>query len=138
MLQRDTRLWASMGMAALSALLALGFISAVRHYGPDRVEAQPTSQGISTAAPAKAAQPNSIVSSRPSTTATSIDPKPSPIATAQPTKQVSVTSPPIVSQKKEAQVATPQKHRVRRNTEEDDYVAKDTYVFYGNSSKPSR
>lgn len=137
--ERDSRLWASMGMAALSALLALGFISAVRHYGPDRVEAQPTAALAIPATPMKAEQSRSVVPSKPSTIVKSSDPKPSPIAKAHALKQVAVASAPIVvSQKKKAQVASTQKHRVRRNTEEDDYVAKDTYVFYGSTGKPSR
>jgi len=139
MVERDSRLWASMGMAALSALLALGFISAVRHYGPDRVEAQPTSRpAISSAASSRALQSNSMVSPKPSAAAESVKPKPSPIARTQASKQVAVASPQSVLPKKESTPPGPQKHRVRRNTEEDDYVAKDTYVFYGNSSKPSR
>lgn len=139
-LQRDSRLWASMGMAALSALLALGFISAVRHYGPDRVEAQPTSTPlIPVAAPTKAAQSYSVVPPRPSTAANSIVPKPTPIAETRATKQAAVASPPVaVPQKKEVSAPGTQKRRVRRNSEEDDYVAKDTYVFYGNNSKRSR
>lgn len=137
MIQRDSRLWASMGMAALSALLALGFISVVRHYEPDRVEAQPTST-IPAAAPAAwtAAQSNSAPPSKPSTTAKSIDPKPSPIAKTQESKQAAITSPAVaVPHKKEAAAVNTPKHRVRHNTEEDDYVAKDTYVFYGNGGK---
>jgi hypothetical protein len=137
-LQRDSRLWASMGMAALSALLALGSFSVVRHYGPDRVEAQPTStQAVPTAASSKAVQSNSVVSSKPSATAESVKPKPSPIAKTQASKQVAVASPSVLP-KKESTAPGPQKHRARRNSEEDDYVAKDTYVFYGNSSKRSR
>lgn len=132
MIQRDSRLWASMGMAGLSALLALGFISAVRHYGPDRVEAQPTSTA---AAQTKAAQSNSVALSKPST-AKVVDPKPSPIAKTQATKQATITSPAaVVPQKKEVAAVSTPKRRVRHISEEDDYVAKDTYVFYGNSGK---
>jgi len=135
MAQRDSRLWASMGMAALSALLALAFVSAVRHYGPDRVEAQPTV----TIPPASAAavQSNSVVSSKPNTTAKSIDPKPTPIAQRQAIRQVTSPAAAVPQQKELAALSTPN-HRVRRNSEEDDYVAKDTYVFYGSSGKPSR
>ena len=140
MVQRDSRLWASMGMAALSALLALGFISAVRHYGPDRVEAQPTSTKVSgVAATTTAAQSHSGVLPKPKTIAKTDDPKRSPIATTQAIKQAPVASPPVVvPQKKEVSALSTPKHRVRHISEEDDYVAKDTYVFYGNSGKPSR
>jgi len=135
MAQRDSRLWVSMGMAALSALLALAFVSAVRHYGPDRVEAQPTV----TIPPASAAavQSNSVVSSKPNTTAKSIDPKPTPIAQRQAIRQVTSPAAAVPQQKELAALSTPN-HSVRRNSEEDDYVAKDTYVFYGSSGKPSR
>ena len=139
MVQRDSRLWASMGMAALSALLALGFISAVRHYGPDRVEAQPTSTQLMPSATANTAQSNALVRSKPSTAAKSVVPKPIPVAKTEPTRQVAVASTAAVtSQKKEIATLAAQKHRVRRNTEENDYVAKDTYIFYGNTGKPSR
>ena len=133
MIQRDSRLWASMGMAALSALLALGFISAVRHYGPDRVEAQPTSTA---AAPTKAVQSNSVVLSKPSTATKAGDSKPSPIAKTQATKQATMISPAAVGpQKKEVAAVSTPKRRVRHISEEDDYIAKDTYVFYGSSGK---
>jgi hypothetical protein len=135
MIQRDSRLWTSMGMAALSALLALVFISTMRRYGPDRVEAQPTST-MPSAAGAKAVQSNPMVPSKPSTTAKSIAPKPSPIAQTQTTKQATMTSPAAVApQKKEVAAVSTPKRRVRHISEEDDYVAKDTYVFYGSSGK---
>lgn len=134
--ERDSRLWASMGMAALSALLALGFISAVRHYGPTRVEAQPMSTQQST--PAKAAQSNLLAASAVNPAAAGpVERKPSPIANSGANKQAAKTSvaPP---QKKRVASPSPKKLRVRRNTEADDYVAKDTYVYYGNAGKPSR
>ena len=138
MIQRDSRLWASMGMAALSALLALGFISGVRHYGPDRVEAQPTSV-IPAAAATNAVPANSVVSSKPSTAAKAVAPKPSPIAKTRANKPAATTSPAaVVPQKKTVAAVSTPKHRVRRSSEEDDYVAKDTYVFYGSAGKPSR
>lgn len=133
MIQRDSRLWASMGMAALSALLALGFISAVRHYGPDRVEAQPTSTA---AAPTKAVQSNSVVLSKPSTATKAGDSEPSPIAKTKATKHATMISPAAVGpQKKEVAAVSTPKRRVRHISEEDDYIAKDTYVFYGSSGK---
>lgn len=137
MVEGDSRLWTSMGMAALSALLALGFISTVRHYGPDRVEAQPSSTKVSgVAAPTTAVQSHSGVSSKPSTIAKTADPKPSPVATSQATKQATMTSAAAaVPQKKEVAAVSTPKHRVRHISEEDDYVAKDTYVFYGSSGK---
>ena len=136
-LQRDSRVWASMGMAALSALLALGLISSVRHYGSDRVEAHPTSaSAVPTAAEATAAPSNSPVLSKPSMAAKAADRKPSPVEQARATKYIAVANQPTVPQKKEASSA--KKAKVRRNRDEDDYVAKDTYVYYGNSGKPSR
>ena len=137
-LQRDSRVWASMGMAALSALLALGLISAVRHYGPDRVEAQPKSaSALPVAAQAKTAPSNSLALSKTGIAAKAADRKPSPIEHPLPSKQVAVSNPPaVVPQKKEA--SSVKKPRVRRNRDGDDYVAKDTYVYYGSSGKPSR
>ncbi len=136
--QRDSRLWASLGMAGLSALLALGLISAVRHYGPDRVEAQPTSQPAATfAAPTKALS-SSVAGATPNSAAEITHAKPSPIARAGLTEKIEVAKPSAVVTEKKPTAAPPKKPRVRRNTEEDDYVAKDTYVFYGNSGKPHR
>ena len=137
-LQRDSRVWASMSMAALSALLALGLISAVRHYGSDRVEAQPTTaSAVPTAGEATAAPSHSPVLSKPSRAAKSADRKPSPVEQARASKQTAVANQPATAaQKKESSSA--KKSKVRRNRDEDDYVAKDTYFYYGNSGKPSR
>jgi len=82
-------------------------------------------------------QSNSVVSSKPNTTAKSIDPKPTPIAQRQAIRQVTSPAAAVPQQKELAALSTPN-HSVRRNSEEDDYVAKDTYVFYGSSGKPSR
>ena len=132
--QRDSRLWSSLGMAALSALLALGFISAVRHYQPDRVEAQPTQAA---AAPIKTVQADPQAGAKQSLTATPATPKSLPVASAAAIGLVGAKPSAIVTEKKPASTS-PKKPRVRRNTDEDDYVAKDTYVFYGNAGKPHR
>jgi hypothetical protein len=110
----------------------------VRHYGPDRVEAQPTSaSAVPVAAEAKAAPSHSLVPSKTSSAAKSADRKPSPIEQARATKRVAVSNQPAtVPQRKEASSA--KKAKVRRQRDQDDYVAKDTYVYYGNSGKPSR
>jgi hypothetical protein len=132
MAQRDSRLWSSLGMAGLSALLALAFISAVRHYGPERVEAQPTQ---SAAAPMNVVRADSKAVAKQSLAAAPATPKPLPVASAG--ELVGAKPSAIVTEKKPA-ISSPKKPRVRRNTDEDDYVAKDTYVFYGNAGKPRR
>jgi len=126
-------------MAALSALLALVFISEVRHYGgPAQVEAQPTSAHAAPA-PRNAVQSDSQVLPNQSFVSESRTPKPSPIANTTATKQVAQGNPSTaITQRKDPPSANVKKPRVRRNTDEDDYVAKDTYVFYGNAGKPHR
>ena len=124
LLRRDSRLWTSMGMAALSALLALLVISGVRGYTPD---ASPSKVSRNVSAPA-VRQPAATAATKPSPATTSANSKPEA---------------PVV---KRASLSTPARkvasHRVTRkkmhHREDDDYVAKDTYVYYGLNGKTTR
>jgi hypothetical protein len=119
--ERDSRLWTSMAMAGLSAILALVLFSGLRRYAPN---AAPSKVSASTTAP---------VLQTPVAA-----PKPSPLARSATSKTQATTVKPasLASALKPAarKVAHP---RVRRQSEDDDYVAKNTYVYYGPNGKRS-
>ena len=119
-LLHDSRLWTSMAMAALSALLALGLISTVRHYATD-------------ALPSHLSHADSSPASNLPTAAEVAPLKP----TADRVHPVQRVSPPRLIQHQRidrAPVIKPKPHR----SEDDDYVARDTYVYYGNKPNGSR
>ena len=115
-----SRLWTSTGVAALSAVLVVGVISGVRHYGHTPDTSQPRGQNTSPVTPAmqdiSQPRPSSIVNTNGAAVtqhpATSSAPKPAP------TKQGT--------------------RKVHRTSKDDDYVAKDTFVSYGKNGKPAR
>jgi hypothetical protein len=123
-----SRLWTSTGMAALSAVLAVGVISGVRHYAytPDAPEhgnkspVIPAMQNIS--------QPgrSSIVDS--DRAAALQHPARSSAAKHAPAEQAAAKHAPVESGIR----------KIRRRNRDDDYVAKDTYVYYGPKGKPAR
>jgi hypothetical protein len=122
--RREPRLWTSLAMAALSALLTLGLISAVRPYSPGRNSSNKTSrseqspiQPASLIAPqtALASTRRTVRPSRNNTAAQTPTPtKPSPVATTSKPKQAT--------------------SRVHHNDDED-YVAPNSYHYYGSSGK---
>ncbi len=135
MLPRDSRLWSSLGMAGISALLAVGVISALRHYAPERAMTQPASQTVQAAS--SGAKVEIPVSSASKPVAESTQSKPSPVAGS--VKEAVVAKPtPVETPRKVTAAVVPHRKPRRRNTDEDDYVAKNTYVFYGNAGKPRR
>lgn len=122
--RRDSRLWTSMGMAALSALLALLVISGVRGYAPD---ASPSKASRNASAP-PIPQPAAIAATKPSPATRSANSKP----VAPVVKRASLPTPA-------RKVASPRATRKKmHHREEDDYVAKDTYVYYGPNGKTAR
>ena len=127
-LRRDSRLWTSMAMAALSAVLALLVVSGVRGYAPEASQAKVS--GNVPAAPvaqsaAMVSKPSPATLSAGSTSASSTPPR-SVVKRASLSTHARRVAPPKVTRKKV------------RHHEEDDYVAKDTYVYYGPSGKTSR
>lgn len=135
-LPRDSRLWASVAMGGLSALLALGVISALRHYGSGRGFLKPGQETVDATAPPPTTQPPS----QPVITREIITTKPSPLAGGSRKDDLVLPSPmaPETQLKANASPSHAKKPRVRRNTDEDDYVAADTYVYYGLAGKPKR
>jgi hypothetical protein len=134
----DSRLWASMAMGGLSALLALGVISALRYYGPGRGFLKPAQETVDAAAPSPTAQPPSP----PVIHREAITEKASPFAGgSRKDRDKIVAGRPSGPQGQPKATTSPSQARkpwVRRNTDEDDYVATDTYVYYGLAGKPKR
>jgi hypothetical protein len=122
----DSRFWASMTMSAIAAVIALVIVSVVPHYAakslPSRILNTNPSVDANTAAPIKAAPSpvkNSVTSVRKTETPTA--------AKAMPAKTDSAKS-------DSAKAATHPKPKHLN----DDYVAPNTYKYYGNGSKASR
>jgi hypothetical protein len=127
----DSRLLTSMTMALCTALLALGLVSSARHYGnaslPSHLVHSSTPQ-----APAVATSP-SVISTKAASVRTesgtkkqearTVRPRPMPTARPAPTAQ---------------SVQTARPRPKPRRSEDDDYVARDTYVYYGDSHAKSR
>ena len=118
-LSRNSRLWTSLALSALSAVAIMGIFSTARHY-------------------AKASLPSNraatVSSTKNADTTTAVVPvsakaprRASDIQTSQP-RSTSMKPPP--TQHKIQHTAVPARQRVHRNADED-YVAKDTYVYYG-------
>jgi len=123
-IRRESRLWTSVGMGALSALLAVGVISAVSRNAPG---AHASSKSVANAHESNSSAVNPIVvlaprisDSRQRTKAS----RPTPYSASAPANAP------------KAQDNTPQKSRVRHaRPADDDYVAPDTYHYYGPSGK---
>ncbi len=153
-MNRDSRLWISMGMAAMSALLALGVVSGLSRYqpgkspsvvaahSPDPATGVPHfsanladvgangAAGVAPIAPTMQKAVDSSTAQRPSPAV----PKQA-AATPEPTKLVTLKSSTLPLTK----VMTPQRPKRKAHfSEDDDYVAKDTYVVYGRNGKRSR
>ena len=126
-----SRLWTSTGVAALSAVLVVGVISAVRHYAYTPDTPQPRDRNTSPVIPAMqdASQPrrSSIVDTNGAAAVQH------PARSSASAKHAAARHAPA-----EHAPAKPGIRKIRRKNQEDDYVAKDTYVYYGNKGKPAR
>jgi hypothetical protein len=124
----DSRFWSSMTMAAISALTVLGIVSVVPNYAakslPSRILGPNSSINANVAAPVVLAAPPQA---RPSLAAPPQADKPAAKKTVNPKLAPEKPASP--------KAAAPRKaHRAA----DDDYVAPDTYKYYGNGSKRSR
>jgi hypothetical protein len=124
----DSRFWTSMTLAAISASIVLGIVSVVPNYAakslPSRILSPSSSVNASVAAPGVLAAPRQTSSSQ------AVPPQTGKTAAKR-------TANPKLAQEKPAspEAAVPRKpHRAA----DDDYVAPDTYKYYGNGSKHSR
>lgn len=118
-LQRNSRLVTSLAMAALSALFTLGLIIIVGHYQPSANADVP---GIAPTRQSAATIPTTPVVAKPSPTRTA--------NSAAATKAVPVVNTALRTQEKVVPVKTKTVRRPHHN-EDEDYVAPDTYVYYG-------
>lgn len=127
----DSRFWASMTMAAVAAIIVLVIVSVVPHYAarslPSRLLDTNPSVNANVAAPVAAAPARAAKTASPATKAT----KAAGVnTTPTPTKSAS-----IKAVTKTAANTAPVK---ARHVVHDDYVAPDTYKYYGSGSKTSR
>jgi len=118
-LSRNSRLWTSLALSALSAVAIMGIFSTARHYANASL---PSNRAAT------------VSSTKNADTATTVVPvsakaprRASDVQTSEP-RSTSMKPPP--TQHKIQHTAIPARHRVHRN-EDEDYVAKDTYVYYG-------
>ncbi len=116
-LLRDSRLWTSVAMAGLSAVLAFGFISTVRHYATQALPSHLLN--IDSSAARKPAEAPGLVQQKSASRVGSV-PKRSAIISRKRVKTGAVVKPKP------------------RHSEDDDYVARDTYVSYENRRNGSR
>ena len=119
-LHGDSRLWTSMAMAALSALLALALVTTVRHYG-------------TAALPSHLSNSNPTLRLNNPAASSAVPIKPPAIHADAPARSPDKRA----IHTKRVRPAPPVRPRHRRS-EDDDYVARDTYVYYGNKSSGSR
>ena len=125
---RDSRLLISFGMGALSAILAVGLVTTLRHFEPT------TSHGVVTADSKGAdtsTQPRATGAIKPSVAVKNQKPRPTIHRQAQ------STSPRLTAPPGNQTTVNTVKLKPRRSDDED-YIAKDTYVYYGNTGKPTR
>ena len=123
-IRREPRLWTSLAMGALSALLTLGLISAVRPYSPGSNSSNRTSQSQqSPMQPASLIAPQTALASTRQAAKTSHN-----NATAQ---KLTPTKPsPVAAQSKPNPV-----RRQAHHNDDEDYVAPNSYHYYGSSGK---
>jgi len=121
-----SRLWTSTGVAALSAVLVVGVIFGVRHYvyAPDT--RQHRGQNTSPVMPAMQDISQPRRSSMVDTNGA---------AAMQHPARSSAAAKHVASKHAPAEQGI---RKIRRKQKDDDYVAKDTYVYYGDKGKPAR
>ena len=127
----DSRLLTSMTMALCTALLALGLVSSARRYGnaslPSHLvhSSRPQAAAVATSPTVTSTKATSVrtESSTKKQEARTVRPRPMPTARPAPTAR-------------SVQAARPRPKP--RRSEEDDYVARDTYIYYGDARAKSR
>jgi len=125
---RDVRLWTSMTLASVAAIIALVIVSMIPHYAAKSLPSKLLNTG-STVNADSAAAPAPVVSSPAVVNASQRE--------AVSSIPVSQTKPEPATTKRPAQKpanASNIKSKPRRHVD-DDYVAPDTYKYYGNSSR---
>lgn len=128
-LRFDSRLWTSMAMAAASAGLALGMISLVRHYSPEAAPVHTRSFRTPTSPSKHAKSTNSV--SHPNVKTGPVLEKPSAARSATSPARIQTPAKSPTPAARKVQARKPRPH----SSEDGDYVARDTYVYYGTSGK---
>jgi hypothetical protein len=121
-----SRLWTSTGVAALSVVLVVGVISGVRHYAYTPDTPQHRGRNASPVIPAMQDISQPGRSSKYDTNGAA--PMQHPARSSAAAKHAAARHAP----------AEQGIRKIRRKHEDDDYVAKDTYVYYGTKAKPAR
>jgi hypothetical protein len=123
-ISRNSRLWTSLALGALAALLVMGIFSIARHYAqaslPSRNQNLSSAQNSPPVAQTSVAKPTADILKSGSTV------KPLKSASAVAVK-------PQPTQRKDAHKPAVVRRRIQRHQDED-YVAKDTYIYYGKKS----
>ena len=139
---RDSRLWTSMTMAGLSALLAHGFVSALTRYqpngSPDVVAAAHSPDMAASIKPAELTSVPPVVSK---VAASPRVQRPSPAVRPQrdaAAKRTVMATSKLAKPAAMRPASSKRPDRKTRISDDDDYVAKDTYVLYGSNGKPLR
>jgi cytoskeletal protein RodZ len=132
-MRQNSRLVTSMAMAGLSALLALGMILTINRYQPGHTS---SSQAITSAPAMPSASVETVTTPKriaaattPTPTVTSPKPSAGRASRELPSESRSITN--AQSAVKTAAVRKSIRQKTHRN-DDDDYVARDTYVRYGN------
>ena len=133
----DERLWTSMLMAGLSAVLALAVISGLRDYGPVKASSPAAGHSRATSSVKTDLSPQTApATSQPAraTAPTLAKPSasilPSAAAVQLPAAKPAASSVSVEVQNKKVR-------RARHYNPDKDYVAQDTYKYYGPTGKPS-
>jgi hypothetical protein len=138
---RDSRLWMSMAMAGLSALLALGFVTALPRYQPDsspNVVAAEHSSDIAPSTGHAGLTSGPRVASNAAALPTAQRPSAAVRKKNAAAKHTNVAISRPVKPAATRPSSTKRPSRKTHSSEDDDYVAKDTYVLYGSNGKRLR
>jgi hypothetical protein len=122
-IRREPRLWMSMTMAALSALLTLAVISAVSHYAPG---ADASNKAVANPSKYDSGVINPKIVVGPRTSGTNTE------ASGSPRSVASRRAKPASGQENSKPTTTTRRAHGNPN---EDYVAPDTYHYYGTNGK---
>jgi len=129
-------------MAALSVLLAFGVVAGLRRYDPAHPAAASETANATTAP--QSIKPASVPVKAAGAPRAKQKPSPMVVREAVGGRNPARTNPVETSRKTAVAptispaVAAKAKPRIRRRSEDDDYVAADTYVRYGSNGKRTR
>ncbi|HEX7893464.1 MAG TPA: hypothetical protein VF447_04675, partial [Terriglobales bacterium] len=122
---RDKRLQTSMLMAGASAILALAVIVGLRHYGPVNASSTAVNAGAYQASPTHSVQEQPAPAVAGKQASSNRDSATTNVSSVIPAAEAATTA-----------ASVPKKtQRVHHVSSDDDYVAPDTYKYYGSTGK---